>query len=86
MNPRLIPSLHRAAAEWLEQDGRVVEAIRHAQAAGDWPRAARLLADNDVDLVFDGRKATLRALLAAFPAGEAEAVPRGAGVRHGPAL
>ena len=47
--------------------GDVVEAIRHAQAARDWPHAARLLADNYVDLVLDGRKATLRALLAAFP-------------------
>ena len=46
----------------------MVEAIRHAQAARDWPHAARLLADNYVDLVFDGRKATLRALLDAFPA------------------
>ena len=51
----------------------MVEAIRHAQAAGDWAHAARLLADNYVDLVFDGRKATLRALLAAFPAGAPEA-------------
>ena len=31
-----------------------------------------MLADNSVDLVFDGRKATLRALLAAFPAGAPE--------------
>ena len=36
---------------------------------GDWPHAARLLADGDISLVFDGRTATLRALLAAFPAG-----------------
>ncbi len=50
----------------------MVEAIRHAQAAGDWAHAARLLADNYVGLVFDGRKATLRALLDAFPAGAPE--------------
>ena len=66
-------SLHRAAAQWFEEHGYVVEAIRHAQAAGDWAHAARLLADNYVDLVFDGRKATLRALLAAFPADAPEA-------------
>ena len=53
--------------------GYPVEAIRHAQAAGEWTHAIRVLADNCVDLVFDGRKATLRALLAAFPAGAAEA-------------
>ena len=72
-SPALIPSLHRQAAAWLEANGQEVAAIPHAQAAGDWARAARLLADNYVDLVFHGRKATLRARLAAFPAGAAEA-------------
>ena len=72
-SPALIGSLHRAAAQWLDQHGYVVEAIRHAQSAGDWAHAARMLADNYVDLVFDGRKATLRALLAAFPADAPEA-------------
>ena len=67
-SPALIASLHRAAAQWLDEHGHVVEAIRHAQSSGDWAHAARLLADNYVDLVFDGRKATLRALLTAFPA------------------
>ena len=65
--PAIIDSLHRAAAQWYEQHGYVVEGIRQAQAARDWTHAARLLADNYVDLVFDGRNATLRALLAAFP-------------------
>ena len=69
--PAIIDSLHRAAAQWYEQHGYVVEAIRQAQSARDWTHAARLLADNYVDLVFDGRNATLRALLAAFPAGRA---------------
>jgi LuxR family maltose regulon positive regulatory protein len=73
VSPRLIPMLHRAAAEWLEQHGYVVDAIRHAQAACDWPLAALLLADNYVGLVLDGRKDTLRGLLAAFPADAAEA-------------
>ena len=72
-SPALIASLHRAAARWLDEYGHVVEAIRHAQSAGDWAHAARLLADNYVDLVFDGRKATLRALLTAFPAAASQA-------------
>jgi LuxR family maltose regulon positive regulatory protein len=72
-SPALIGSLHRTAALWFEEQGFVVEAIRHAQAAGDWPHAARLLADNSVGLVLDGRNAMLRALLAAFPADAAEA-------------
>jgi LuxR family maltose regulon positive regulatory protein len=71
-SPEIVDSLQRAAATWFEEHGHAVEAIRHAQSAGDWEHAARLLADNYVDLVFDGRKATLRALLAAFPAGAPE--------------
>ena len=71
--PATVGSLHRAAAQWFEEHGYIVDAVRHSQAARDWEHAARLLADNYVDLVFDGRKATLRALLAAFPAGAPEA-------------
>ena len=48
-------------------EGDVVEAIRHAQAARDWPLAARLLADHHLDLTLDGRAGTVRELLAAFP-------------------
>ncbi|HEY6693389.1 MAG TPA: LuxR C-terminal-related transcriptional regulator [Solirubrobacteraceae bacterium] len=66
-SPALIDSLHRAAAHWLGEHGFEVEAIRHAQAARDWSHAARLLADNYVNLVFDGRTATLRGLLDALP-------------------
>jgi hypothetical protein len=36
----------------------MVDAIRHPQAARDWPRAGRLLAHNYADLIFDGRVAT----------------------------
>jgi LuxR family maltose regulon positive regulatory protein len=71
-SPALVGSLHLAAARWYEQHGLMVDAIRHAQAGGDWPHAARLLADIAVSLVFDGRAATLRALLAAFPPGAVE--------------
>jgi LuxR family maltose regulon positive regulatory protein len=65
-SPALIDPLHRTAAKWFEQHGYLIEAIRHAQSARDWSHAMRLLADNYVDLVFEGRKATLRALLADF--------------------
>jgi LuxR family maltose regulon positive regulatory protein len=65
--PTVIRSLHQAAARWYEEHGYPVEAIRHAQAAADWPDAARLLADSYVGLGLDGRVDTLRQLLAAFP-------------------
>ncbi|MGZ4239800.1 MAG: hypothetical protein ACXVWT_27600, partial [Solirubrobacteraceae bacterium] len=42
--------------------------IRHAQAARDWSHAARLLLDNRIGLILDGRLATVRELLDAFPA------------------
>ena len=41
--PATIPSLHHAAAAWHEQEGDVVEAVRHYQAAGEWAPAGRLL-------------------------------------------
>src|SRR4051812_22570621 len=71
LSPESIKPLHRAAAEWYAEHGDTVEAIRHAQSAGDWPTAARMVADNYISLVFDGRLATLGVLLAAFP----ESVP-----------
>jgi LuxR family maltose regulon positive regulatory protein len=66
-HPAIVGSLHRAAAEWHEREGDIVEAIRHAQAARDWPLASRLLADHSLDLTLDGRAGTVRDLLRAFP-------------------
>jgi LuxR family transcriptional regulator, maltose regulon positive regulatory protein len=66
--PETIPGLHRAAAAWHEQDGDVVEAVRHHQAAGDWAPAARLIVDNYLTLTMDGRGETVHVLLGAFPA------------------
>ena len=64
-----VPELHRRAADWLIRHGQVVDAIRHTQAAGDWPGAARLLADHSFSLTLDGQAQTMRALLRAFPPG-----------------
>jgi LuxR family maltose regulon positive regulatory protein len=64
-----VPALHRRAAEWFIQRGQVVDAVRHTQAAGDWPAAARLLADHSFSLMLDGHTQTIRALLRAFPPG-----------------
>jgi LuxR family transcriptional regulator, maltose regulon positive regulatory protein len=67
--PAEIPALHRRAAEWFTGHGQVAEAIRHTQAAGDWPQAARLLADYSFSLALDGQAQTMQALLRAFPPG-----------------
>jgi LuxR family maltose regulon positive regulatory protein len=69
MLPEEVPALHRRAAQWFTRQGQVVEAIRHTQAAGDWPGAARLLADHSFSLTMDGQAQTVRALLRAFPRG-----------------
>src|SRR5260370_30321570 len=62
-----VPDLHRKAAAWLADRGEVVEAIRHTLAAGDWPDAARLLADNLFSPTLDGHEGSIAALLRLFP-------------------
>jgi LuxR family transcriptional regulator, maltose regulon positive regulatory protein len=64
-----VTALHRAASQWFAAHGYPAEAIRHAQAAEDWDRAARLLADHWPGLYLDGRDAVTHELLAGFPAG-----------------
>jgi len=71
--PGEVTVLHQLAVGWLAEHGHPVEAIRHAQAARDWGRATRLLADHWPGLYLGGRAATVRALLAGFPAGAATA-------------
>jgi LuxR family transcriptional regulator, maltose regulon positive regulatory protein len=68
--PGQVPALHRRAARWFAEHGQVVDAIRHLQAAGDWPDAARLLADHSFSLTLDGYAQTMQALVRAFPPGE----------------
>ncbi len=68
--PEEVPTLHRRAAGWFIRQGRVVDAIRHTQAAGDWTDAARLLADHSFSLTLDGQAQTMQALVRAFPPGE----------------
>jgi LuxR family maltose regulon positive regulatory protein len=65
--PQEQAALHAAAAEWLAGHGHPVEAVRQAQAAGDWGMATRLLSDHWLDLYLGGRGATLVGLLAGFP-------------------
>jgi len=68
--PDQVPELHRRAGQWFSEHGHVVEAIRHTQAAGDWPDAGRLLADHSFSLTLDGQAQTMQALVRAFPPGE----------------
>jgi LuxR family maltose regulon positive regulatory protein len=81
--PAEVPTLHRHAADWLIQHGQIADAIRHTQAVGDWPDAARLLADHSFSLTMDGQAQTVRALLGAFPPGAPADDPELALIRAG---
>ncbi|HEX6653138.1 MAG TPA: LuxR C-terminal-related transcriptional regulator, partial [Thermoleophilaceae bacterium] len=64
-----VADLHRRAARWFADRGEVVEAVKQTLAAGDWPDAARLVADHSFRWVLDGEAGTIRAVLQAFPEG-----------------
>jgi len=62
-----VRSLHAAAAGWFAEHGYAAEAIRHAQAAGQWRFAGRLLSDNWFALRLTGQTDTAHGLLTDFP-------------------
>jgi LuxR family maltose regulon positive regulatory protein len=62
-----VPMLHATAAEWYAAHGYPIEAIRHAQAAGNWALATRVLSDHHLALQLDGHGATEHEFLRRFP-------------------
>jgi LuxR family maltose regulon positive regulatory protein len=62
-----LAALHGTAADWFAEHGFPVEAIHHAQAAQDWERASRLLADHWLDRTLNGQAATAYQLVTSFP-------------------
>jgi LuxR family maltose regulon positive regulatory protein len=67
MLPDEVRALHRTAAAWLTDHAHIVEAVRHRQAAGDWPEAAALLVDHCFGMMLDGQEESMHTLLEAFP-------------------
>ncbi len=65
--PEQVATLHGRASQWFEHTGSVPDAIRHALAAGDHPRAAELIEKALPDLRRDRHEATLLAWLRALP-------------------
>jgi LuxR family maltose regulon positive regulatory protein len=55
----LLPELHRRASTWYEIHGFVVEAVQHALAAPDLDRAASLVEQHGVEILFGGQYYTL---------------------------
>jgi LuxR family maltose regulon positive regulatory protein len=84
--PDEVAALHRKAADWLAGHGYPVQAIQQAQAARDWGRAARVLADRWPGLYLDGQAAVIHELLAGFPAGTSAAEAELAAVAAGDEL
>src|SRR5215218_80859 len=74
--PERMRELHRRAAAWYERNGWTSEAIRHALAAADDERAARLVEHNALALVLRGEGATVDRWLAALPDGLVRSRPR----------
>ena len=66
--PGELPALQRAAAGWFAEHGYPVDAVRHAQAAGDWGLAAQLLFDTWLSVTLDSQQDTAHELLTGFPA------------------
>ncbi len=65
--PGRVPALHRAAAAWCEEHELADDAVRHALAAGDTARAARLVERNVETLLGRSEGVTLGRWLSALP-------------------
>ncbi|MGH7493643.1 MAG: LuxR C-terminal-related transcriptional regulator, partial [bacterium] len=65
--PDRIPTLHRRAAAWFEENGMAAEAIEQARAAGDHETVARLLTANFEEFERIGRYASISRWSASLP-------------------
>ena len=73
--PDDVRALHAAAAEWLAEHHYPIEAIRHAQAAGNPSLAAGLLSEQWFGLTMSGNAVAAHELLGAFPSRMRETDP-----------
>ena len=64
--PKLVPILHRRAAQWFEAHGDPEAALEHARAAGDLDRVARILTTIAQPLYNSGRVKTVERWLTRF--------------------
>jgi ATP/maltotriose-dependent transcriptional regulator MalT len=66
-DPGLETEVHKRASLWFDAEGLKEEAIRHALAARDWPRAATLIQSASADLLKRGEVATVIGWFQALP-------------------
>ncbi len=65
--PASVVPMHRAAAQCVRAARRRHRCCPARPLASDWPDASRLLADNYLDLILDGRVATVRGAAVRIP-------------------
>jgi LuxR family transcriptional regulator, maltose regulon positive regulatory protein len=76
-HPDRVAVLHRRAARWYEQDGRLTDAARHAAAAGDWPLATAMVIDDlAIGQLLTSPDPSLAGVFAAMPSEQAWADPQ----------
>jgi LuxR family transcriptional regulator, maltose regulon positive regulatory protein len=71
-----LAGLHARASAWLEREGALADAIRHALAAADWSRAARLVGQQGTELLGRGELVTLQGWMHVLPPDVRAAHPR----------
>jgi LuxR family maltose regulon positive regulatory protein len=73
--PDRVPTLHRRASEWYEQNGLEIEAFQHAAAANDVERAERLMEGEGMPLQFRGAMGPVLNWLSSLPTTVLDARP-----------
>jgi len=76
LTPELLPVLHRRASAWHQRQGALIDAVRHALAAGDPEQAAHLIEAGYRRLAMRGELVTLHRWLDALPADLVQVRPR----------
>jgi len=65
--PERVPELHRRASVWYEEQDALDDAVRHALAAGDLARVARMIEAHGMPILMQGELTTLRRWIEALP-------------------
>ena len=76
LRPNLVPTLHRRASEWFEENGLNAEAIEHALAAQDPERATHLVEQVAESTMLRSEFATLLRWVEALPQDQVRDRPR----------
>jgi LuxR family transcriptional regulator, maltose regulon positive regulatory protein len=73
--PEWIPELHRRASRWYEENGDIQAAVEHALQDSDLTRAANLIQQNVMPLLYLGQVARVLSWLDRLPEAVLESVP-----------